>query len=810
MKKIFTLSILLFAFVLSFAKGNMNIGGDQYSVDTLSYLKVGPGTYYTAVHCEKGPTKLDVYYLEIDAKNPYVEFQSAYSCDSIVGTECISHIASRKSVPNRRYFAGTNADFFATAGEVGTPVYGGTVGGEIANVNEGANQALFDKDQNLYIARSYFSGSVEFGDRTLPINKVNAARGENTLVLYNHNMGNYTRTNSYGYEVLVKPLDGEVFCVNTTTEVKVLASSAKGNMRIEPGCAVLSGHGTIADFLKTLKTDDQIKIKVGLTLSLNDIQPPIMSAIGGDRIILQNGTVMDPDWVDRHPRTSIGHNADRSKVIMCVVDGRGGSAGVSTKHLAYIMKFAGATDAMNLDGGGSSGMYVEKYGIMNTPSDGKERAVGNGIFVTSNAPDDDNMSELFCKTRNISLPQNGVFTPAFLGYNKYGYLINTNVTDFTLSCDPSFGYIKDKQTFVATGSGDGIVKAVSNGIETDISLHIGGDFTMSLRLDSVINDGYYEYPLEVVSALGKEFVPMLPSAFNWTIESPEVCEIKDGILKGLKDGETNVYCKLGSFEDTLKVKVMLPKDRIMPADDFSDASSWKLTTISSIKDLRLEKSGSDVNLKYTYQSGRAPFVQMEKLLDLYSLPDTFKIAINTGSAQVSKLTLTMKNNVDRNFSPSEYNDLPLNTDYSVNIPMDKYLPNSKDIAYYPVRFQSMKFMLNAASQQAGTEYAIKIKDFSLVYGKYTLSISDPELVSSLSVYPNPVQSGESCIYLNLSEETILKAELYSLDGKLVNAMPEKNVSAGEIAIPVNGIEAGTYLLKICRNGKIDTVKIIKR
>lgn len=69
MKKIFTFFLLLFTFLLSFAKGDMTIGGNIYSVDTLSHMKVGPGAYYTSVRCEKGSVRLNVYYLEIDAKN---------------------------------------------------------------------------------------------------------------------------------------------------------------------------------------------------------------------------------------------------------------------------------------------------------------------------------------------------------------------------------------------------------------------------------------------------------------------------------------------------------------------------------------------------------------------------------------------------------------------------------------------------------------------------------------------------------------------------------------------------------------------
>ena len=51
MKKIFTL-LTIFAClpILLSAKGPAVIGGSTYTADTLSHYKVGPGTYYTAIH----------------------------------------------------------------------------------------------------------------------------------------------------------------------------------------------------------------------------------------------------------------------------------------------------------------------------------------------------------------------------------------------------------------------------------------------------------------------------------------------------------------------------------------------------------------------------------------------------------------------------------------------------------------------------------------------------------------------------------------------------------------------------------------
>lgn len=91
---------------------------------------------------------------------------------------------------------------------------------------------------------------------------------------------------------------------------------------------------------------------------------------------------------NRHPRTALAITADH-KLILFVVDGRSPqSYGMSLKELAQTLKWLGATSAMNLDGGGSSSMYIRKAnGIVNHPTDNKqfdhlgERPVANILFI---------------------------------------------------------------------------------------------------------------------------------------------------------------------------------------------------------------------------------------------------------------------------------------------------------------------------------------------------------------------------------------------------------------------------------------------
>ncbi|MBB2146245.1 phosphodiester glycosidase family protein [Pedobacter sp. LMG 31464] len=92
----------------------------------------------------------------------------------------------------------------------------------------------------------------------------------------------------------------------------------------------------------------------------------------------------------RHPRSAIGIKPN-GKIILLTVDGRQeNSAGVSLFELTKVMRWLGCTSAINLDGGGSTTLWVSKApenGIVNYPSDNKKwdhegaRKVANVILL---------------------------------------------------------------------------------------------------------------------------------------------------------------------------------------------------------------------------------------------------------------------------------------------------------------------------------------------------------------------------------------------------------------------------------------------
>ncbi len=107
-------------------------------------------------------------------------------------------------------------------------------------------------------------------------------------------------------------------------------------------------------------------------------------AISGDAELLRDGALVTDDDRELHPRTAVGIDEDTGDVLLLVVDGRQSfSRGYTQVETARLMRDLGAEDALNLDGGGSSTMVARKasgrLGILNSPSDGYQRPVANGL-----------------------------------------------------------------------------------------------------------------------------------------------------------------------------------------------------------------------------------------------------------------------------------------------------------------------------------------------------------------------------------------------------------------------------------------------
>lgn len=137
-------------------------------------------------------------------------------------------------------------------------------------------------------------------------------------------------------------------------------------------------------FLALLKNKTVV---IGDVFKYQTVKNNIKEALGGRYFLVQNKKNVAGN-LDKNvePRTSVGVLSPQ-KIVFVVVDGRRAfySVGISMQNLAELHRAIGATDAINMDGGGST-TYILKdsvgmYRTINNPSDNSERSVANAWTI---------------------------------------------------------------------------------------------------------------------------------------------------------------------------------------------------------------------------------------------------------------------------------------------------------------------------------------------------------------------------------------------------------------------------------------------
>lgn len=785
--------VLHFAFCIDLcAVDNILLNGVSFAIDTTAVYPIGPSTKYIAMTLTRADGKLlHVYQTIVNRTNKYISFEAHVGRDSILGGEIISKVAKRHTSPGHHLFTGHNGDFYVTQGDVGLPTAACVVDNQLAYTpNNSRPVAAYAEDGTPFAGQFRFNGTATHNGVELNINHVNYNRLENELVLYNNLQGKYTRVNEWGTEVVVVLAEGEVWGINR--EIKVIATEyryRKVGAIIPKNGAVLSGHGTAAVALDAIAEGDTIVLKLNTTLDGEEIA--ITNCVGGDprALMLKDGKVETNEiWDELHPRTGWGFSQTGDSIIYCIVDGRGISMGCNTRVLAEIMQSAGAYTAINLDGGGSSSLYVDPYGPMNNCSDGTERAVSNGMFVVNNAPEDDEISAISANIAHVDLPLYGTFVPHVLGYNKYGALINTNVTDFDLYCEPTVGHI-EKGCFVASGNENGNLVISYKGAKAYVYIKKDLSAKMFIRLDSLVIDDQREYSIEVFSCIGTTMQSIQSKTLNWRVDDLNVCTIENGILKGINNGSTMIYGELGKQIDSFKVNVEIPVEPItkivlnsVEAEEWSakgSSSSWG-TTLHPATEI------DNAKLTFDYKTARAPYVQITAKKRLYSLPKKILLTLNPNNAKLDNIVIAIKANNASVATFAEFTNIESNKLQTLELDLSKVLTTPNDIAIYPIELSYIKFNINTSISKE--LHTIDLMDIKIIYGDNVVDIESVEYKNELIVYPNPAI--DYIIVEGVDGEDVC---VYSLDGQCVY----KNIiHNAKCTIDVSILSAGTYIVKL--------------
>lgn len=210
-------------------------------------------------------------------------------------------------------------------------------------------------DNGFDMARVQLRAQVETNKGGLKIDNINQPRMLSThTIVYTSDWGEYSPPcPKYGVQIVVE-------------NGKATRMSYGSNRIPKDGFVIVGAEKN----LNSIKDAKRFKLNVKINPEWKDVN----HIISGGPYLIKNGDI----YVDmtaqklgsiggRNPRTAIGYTRD-NHLIMLTADGREGSSiGLTLVELANLMKELGCVNAMNLDGGGSTVMFV-KGQVVNKPA----------------------------------------------------------------------------------------------------------------------------------------------------------------------------------------------------------------------------------------------------------------------------------------------------------------------------------------------------------------------------------------------------------------------------------------------------------
>lgn len=279
-------------------------------------------------------------------------------------------------------FAAVNGSYFATAGSF-SESQGFEYDNQLVHVDTLLRAGMFeDKNGNVFFGHVQKLMLIDADSNTelaIPIKSINNFPGNEGASLYNsliHTDSTEIDKNGSYYKVKVR--DGRI--------TEIVPPGSKTSLADSDYSIVFAS--AMSSYLQSLTTGKRIQLKSDTQIDIDHLK----LAIPGGGYVLRNGEystegeVVQPN--QRHPRTAIGINRSDNTLIMMVVDGRGESIGATHAELAQYLKEFGVSDAIAMDGGGSSVMLARNLGdayvnIENALPSNHQRNLINGLAVVS-------------------------------------------------------------------------------------------------------------------------------------------------------------------------------------------------------------------------------------------------------------------------------------------------------------------------------------------------------------------------------------------------------------------------------------------
>lgn len=533
----------------------------EESILNESIQQIGPGTYFKQTNWITTNGVFNINTVETAIGTKFIKVEAADN-GRATGTSTVSKQSEQKVQKDSRVIGAVNGDFFYTNELTGLPSGISIVNGEIRTaIPENTIFGVTYKG-NCFINEIKMDAFAQIGKKKYEIAGVNRVRWDNQLILYTPAFSKSTNTKGIGTEVIIKGLELPIESNKHYKGIVEQILKDVDSTEIPEDRVVLSGQGTAADFLNTLEEDDEVSFEINF--SRDDIK----YAISGAPRLLKDSEISEEvmkrtDALTRHPRTAIGIKG--GQVVLMTVDGRqkGHSDGMTLYELADYMLDQGIENAVNLDGGGSTTMIARRQGdilpkLVNSPSDGRERAVANSIQIISDAP----LSKpkiVVLEKDSLKIFKNSSYTPSAYAIDQYFNRVDVEANKLNYTVSKGIGKI-DKNGLFTTGNkaGKGYIEAAIGDSKSRIEVEVF-DKVASLK----ILNGYISLePGEKVQMLVKAYddtgeeILINPSAVKW-IASDDFGQVdKSGVFtagKSMKDGK--IIAKLGTVISEVDARV---------------------------------------------------------------------------------------------------------------------------------------------------------------------------------------------------------------------------------------------------------------
>ena len=300
--------------------------------------------------------------------------------------ETVSSMARRTGA-----VAGINADYF-DIGATNRPTNIVVRDGRLLRSPRKRYALVITKDGQPHIVENAFTGQVVVGTNTVSLDAINEIPPPNGGVsLLTPEYGPVAASDNLTLVAMTPAAGG------TPPFASYRVSAIADNLTTQPAgyylAIGLNSYGTAG-----VPNPGDTIVATG---DLTPLGPDrIAAAVGGGPMILQNGAWVDDadgpnggEYAMRIPSSGAAVEPDGT-LLLIEVDGRQPeySIGVTRPEFAALMHALGGTDGLAFDGGGSSEIAARELGtpaatLRNTPSDGRERRVADGIFVYSDAAD---------------------------------------------------------------------------------------------------------------------------------------------------------------------------------------------------------------------------------------------------------------------------------------------------------------------------------------------------------------------------------------------------------------------------------------